>query len=197
MLDRSPIEQALIDGVLYWDKIGENWHRLLHRTTQDVWGHYKLTRFFADRWVAVLNPGVSKLSSGTEQREFDTQQEAREWVELAAAKRLHPKTGAHGWPLVPSTAFPGELTLACPKCGSTNVTLTVAYGPGGRLGDPGATDIIRCETCHHADYKPELVLGANDKTGGRAWFYSWGMVKMQDGHKRGVLGPDEDGVLLY
>ena len=62
-------------------------------------------------------------------------------------------TGAHGWPLVPSVRFPGETTLACPKCGSTDVYLTVAYGPGGRLGDPGATDIIGCNACGHRDYK--------------------------------------------
>jgi DNA-directed RNA polymerase subunit M/transcription elongation factor TFIIS len=68
------------------------------------------------------------------------------------------KTGAHGWPLVPSTHFPGEQALACPKCSSTHVTMTVAYGPGGRLGDPGATDIIRCESCKHADYKAAKPL---------------------------------------
>lgn len=64
-----------------------------------------------------------------------------------------PPTGAHGWPMVPSRAWVGELTLACPKCGSSNFLMTVAYGPGGRLGSPGATDILRCKSCGHTDYK--------------------------------------------
>jgi hypothetical protein len=63
-------------------------------------------------------------------------------------------TGKHGWPLVPSPHFPGEQTLACPKCGSTDLTLTVEYpfngtGPGGRgrLGDYGARDKTICRGC--------------------------------------------------
>lgn len=58
-------------------------------------------------------------------------------------------TGAHGWPLVPSTCFPEEHTLACPRCGSTNITLSVQYGPGGRLGDPGTVEYASCEGCKH------------------------------------------------
>jgi predicted RNA-binding Zn-ribbon protein involved in translation (DUF1610 family) len=68
-----------------------------------------------------------------------------------------PKTGAHGWPLVPSTRFKGETALACPKCGSTNVTLDTARGasgtaPGGRwrMGDPGSREYARCESCKHS-----------------------------------------------
>lgn len=64
-------------------------------------------------------------------------------------------TGALGWPLVPSTAFPGEQTLACPKCGSTNVTLfSVGAGIGTeaggryRMGD-NYHSAIRCEVCKH------------------------------------------------
>lgn len=32
-----------------------------------------------------------------------------------------------------------------------------------------------------------LVKEADDRTQGRAWFYSWGMVKMATGYKQGVL----------
>ena len=62
--------------------------------------------------------------------------------------------GAHGWPLAPSQRFPGELTLACPACGSLDVTLGTRYpvhGTGplgrGRLGDPGATEYSSCAVC--------------------------------------------------
>jgi hypothetical protein len=64
------------------------------------------------------------------------------------------KTGAQGWPLVPSTHFPGELTLGCPQCGSTDITMSVQYpvrGTGpmgrGRLGDPGSREYNRCNSC--------------------------------------------------
>jgi hypothetical protein len=67
------------------------------------------------------------------------------------------RTGAHGWPLVPSKRFPGELTLACPKCGSTDIVFTGAYGPGGRLGDPGGHDIVRCRSCKHQSMKPSRM----------------------------------------
>lgn len=68
------------------------------------------------------------------------------------------KQGAHGWPLVPSVRFPGESALSCPACGSLNITMTVAYGPGGRLGDPGAHDIIRCGDCGHQNMKPSKPM---------------------------------------
>lgn len=62
--------------------------------------------------------------------------------------------GRCGWPLVPSTRFPGETTIACPRCGSTNVVLSCYYGsPGsgprgrGRLGDPGGGATNECESC--------------------------------------------------
>ena len=68
-------------------------------------------------------------------------------------------TGKHGWPLVPSTRFPGERTLACPDCSSTNITLTVeypAYGSGpcgrGRLGDYGARNKTICNGCGKTAY---------------------------------------------
>lgn len=63
------------------------------------------------------------------------------------------KTGAHGWPLVPSTHFPGELTLACPACGSLDISLSVIYGPGGRLGDPGSLNTITCKSCGKREYE--------------------------------------------
>jgi len=66
------------------------------------------------------------------------------------------QTGKHGWPLVASERFPGEQTLACPKCGSTRITMTVEYpfvgsGPGGRgrLSDVGTRDKTICEACGH------------------------------------------------
>lgn len=71
------------------------------------------------------------------------------------------KTGAFGWPLAPSKRFPGEMTLACPACGSTNVTMGVQYSPRGtgsrgqgRLGDPGSTDFIACNDCRKSDFRP-------------------------------------------
>jgi hypothetical protein len=70
------------------------------------------------------------------------------------------KTGAYGCPLVPSKRFPGELTLACVKCGSTDITMTgcyPVYGTGpcgrGRLGDPGGLDWAECGACGHRHYR--------------------------------------------
>lgn len=68
-----------------------------------------------------------------------------------------PATGAHGWPLVPSPHFKGETCLACPKCKSTHVTLSIARGafgtgPGGRwrMGDQGGREFAYCETCKYS-----------------------------------------------
>jgi hypothetical protein len=98
---------------------------------------------------------------------------AHEWLSVDTGARyegqdlvgLVKQMGAHGWPLVPSKAFPGELTLACPKCGGTEILLTGSYGfPGtgpngrGRLGDRGGLDVIRCETCKHEHTKPSRAL---------------------------------------
>ena len=65
-----------------------------------------------------------------------------------------PKVSGFGWPMVPSKAFPGELTNGCPTCGSTDVTITGAYaarGTGpcgrGRLGDPGGSSWLLCNGC--------------------------------------------------
>ncbi len=65
-----------------------------------------------------------------------------------------PRTTWFGWPTVPSQAFPGERTWACPKCWSTNITYGShpgAYGtaPGGRwrMGDAGGCNYARCNDC--------------------------------------------------
>ena len=62
--------------------------------------------------------------------------------------------GAHGWPL--RTGRDGEQHLFCPKCGQSNITMSVqypVYGTGsrgqGRLGDIGCRDVIVCDTCGH------------------------------------------------
>ena len=66
--------------------------------------------------------------------------------------------GAHGWPLVPSDKHPGETMLACPKCGLSSITMGAqwpVYGTGangrGRMGDPGARDVITCNACGHSE----------------------------------------------
>lgn len=63
------------------------------------------------------------------------------------------RTGAGGWPLVPSKTFPGENTLACPKCGSTNIVMSTVRvgrgtGPRGRtrLGDV-SMESLQCKKC--------------------------------------------------
>lgn len=86
------------------------------------------------------------------------------WKQIPVAKT--PKTpksaqadagqqaGAGGWPLVPSKLFPGEMTLACPKCKSTNVMMMVAPSGRGtgpmwrsRMGDPGSSELNICQDC--------------------------------------------------
>lgn len=67
------------------------------------------------------------------------------------------RTGAHGWPLVPSAHFPGELTLACPRCGSTRVTLSAWPGYDGRMFSPGMQNTIRCAACGMFDATPATV----------------------------------------
>jgi hypothetical protein len=66
------------------------------------------------------------------------------------------KAGVLGWPLVPSRAYPGESTVACPACGSRDIDLTVLPGAGGtgpggrwRMGDNGGKDLNRCRACGH------------------------------------------------
>ena len=48
--------------------------------------------------------------------------------------------GRGGWPII-------DGALCCPVCLSTNITFTGRYGPRGRLGDPGAWEINKCEDC--------------------------------------------------
>jgi hypothetical protein len=71
------------------------------------------------------------------------------WMERKGANGK----GAHEWPFVANPNHPGEPMLACPKCGKSKISMTTAYGPGGRLGDPGAHDIIRCFDCGYQDMK--------------------------------------------
>jgi DNA-directed RNA polymerase subunit RPC12/RpoP len=74
------------------------------------------------------------------------------------------QTGALGWPLVPSKAFPGEQTLACPQCGSTHITLfSVPAGSGSgyhgahRFGD-NYRSAIRCEQCKHQTIDTKVTV---------------------------------------
>jgi hypothetical protein len=66
------------------------------------------------------------------------------------------KYGRGGWPLVPSSQFQGETTLACPVCWATNVIMSCRYpargsGPNGRgrLGDDGTVQTNQCGNCGH------------------------------------------------
>ena len=66
----------------------------------------------------------------------------------------------HNWPMVPSPTFKGENTISCPRCGSTSWTLGGHYAahgtaPGGRgrLGDPGGSEVCRCNDCHFETWK--------------------------------------------
>jgi hypothetical protein len=74
------------------------------------------------------------------------------------------RSGYGGWPLVPSKNFPGETTIACKACGSTDVKLTGCYGypgtgPGGRgrLGDPGGLDWAECSACKARGYASQKL----------------------------------------
>lgn len=60
----------------------------------------------------------------------------------------------HGWPIVDDPSAMDGRALVCPQCGSNQVTMTVQYGPGGRLGDPGASDILICRSCGNRSVKP-------------------------------------------
>lgn len=77
-------------------------------------------------------------------------------------ERFRLEFGAHDWPLTFSRSFPDEMTLSCPRCGSTNWEMTGHHaprgtGPGGRgrLGEPGGVDILRCNDCKHESRKRE------------------------------------------
>jgi len=87
-MPESPISQALIDAVLYWDHIGSHWLRLIHRPSQDVWGHYKLEISWEPHWVAVINAPYHESTGKRDQRIFHTAEDARQWIEQSAAKRL-------------------------------------------------------------------------------------------------------------
>lgn len=55
--------------------------------------------------------------------------------------------GAFGWPLVNSAYFPGEKTLACPQCGSTDIVMGCHPGHDRRMGSPGTKDYVLCVKC--------------------------------------------------
>ena len=60
------------------------------------------------------------------------------------------KFGAAGWPIKPSTIFPGEETLHCPKCDSERLSMVSlgGFGPGGwRQGNPNPVHQIECNQC--------------------------------------------------
>lgn len=71
-----------------------------------------------------------------------------------------------GWPKVPSLTFPGETTLSCPQCGSTSIEMGADWGPGGRMGDSGATSYIRCKGCGYITRAASGPLMASRRTAG-------------------------------
>ncbi len=83
---RSPIEQQLIDGKMYWDAITpQTWMRLVELPSRDVIGHYKFEYGWAPRWVATLNDFQTWQPTT---REFKTAEEAREWIESSYVAKL-------------------------------------------------------------------------------------------------------------
>lgn len=75
--------------------------------------------------------------------------------------------GAHGWPLVPSTRFPGERMLAYPECGETDYIMSsigagFGSGPGGRhrMGD-NFIPTIECRSCGCRDMGGERMHVVN------------------------------------
>jgi|SRR5215467_4890257 len=84
-VDRSPIEQELIDGLLYWDHITQTWLRLIERKTMDVVGHYKKEMGWNTfHWIAVRHPRYYQATGKADQQRFDTEAEARLWIEQGA-----------------------------------------------------------------------------------------------------------------
>jgi hypothetical protein len=80
----SPIQQEIIDGLFYWDLIGQDWHRLLHRKSQDVVGHYRPNHFPTDRWVAVRHAPGYQSNGKRSHRIVNTADEARLLIETNA-----------------------------------------------------------------------------------------------------------------
>ena len=74
-VERSPIEQQIIDGLYYWDQIGPDWFRLLERRDQDVVGTVRRQHAYGDvyEWHAVVPHAGTKR--------FAELSEARIWVE--------------------------------------------------------------------------------------------------------------------
>lgn len=75
------------------------------------------------------------------------------------SKPISISNNVWGWNVADSKRNPNEKTLACPKCNSTDCTLSVEYpvygtGPNGRgrAGDYGSKDYVRCNSCGFKSY---------------------------------------------
>jgi len=82
LVELSPISQEIIDGLLYWDHIGQTWLRLIAHKPQDVVGHYKKEMWWNSfDWIAVRHFKGYHANGKRDQRRFDTESEARLWIE--------------------------------------------------------------------------------------------------------------------
>lgn len=76
----SPISQRIIDGEYYWDRIGQNWHRLLHRSSQSVVGHIRLLT--NQKWTAVYHePHFNTIPTKRHERANLSGEAARQFIE--------------------------------------------------------------------------------------------------------------------
>ena len=83
-MNPSVIQQQIIDGLFYWDNIAPEWLRLIHRASQDVVGHYKREHFGLHKYVAVRHGWNYQANGKADQRGFQTEEQARAWVEEQA-----------------------------------------------------------------------------------------------------------------
>lgn len=114
---------------------------------------------------------VSAIARRASLAEFDGV--VNDFMALCAAglaKSAQKETGAGGWPLVPSKMWPGEKSIACPKCGSLDVTMGGSYpvrgtgaGGRGRLGDAGGLDTNTCNDCGFSGSTPSKPIKAAAK----------------------------------
>lgn len=85
-LMKSPIEQEIIDGKYYWDKIGSNWYRLLERPGMEVIGHYR-DWGTQGHWMATIR--IIERNVRTERTKLCyTPEEARQWIEQDLKTKL-------------------------------------------------------------------------------------------------------------
>lgn len=120
---------------------------------------------------ALLDSWTADLDKIERQRADESQRIAqpRKWARKH--KVAAGGAGAFGWPLVPSPNFPGETTLACPECGSTNIWFT-----GSNLG----SDVVRgtewsgieCRDCGTRSGHP--IRTRRDGTGTDVTGEQWG-----------------------